>query len=110
MPEPRREFAVKRIAAYFALSLLALGTLAPGAHAGKLTAGMKEGKPAFQSMGPITFGPEGVLFVADTESAAIVAIATEDVKPAKGTPSLKVEGINQKVAALLGTTADQILI
>jgi hypothetical protein len=48
--------------------------------------------------------------VADTKAAAVVAIATGDVKPAPGAKLLKVEGINQKVAALLGTTADQILI
>ena len=74
------------------------------------TAGMVEGKLELKSVGPLAFGPDGVLFVADTKAAAIVAIATGDVKAAAGTPLLKVEGINQKIAALLGTAADQILI
>ncbi len=61
-------------------------------------------------MGPLAFGPDGILFAADTKAAAIVAIATGDTTPAHGSTALKVEGINQKVAGLLGTAADQILI
>jgi hypothetical protein len=80
------------------------------ARAEHWTDGMKEGKPAFQSMGPLAFGPEGILFVADTKAAAIVAIATEDTKPAPAAKGLKVEKINQKIAALLGTAAEELLI
>jgi hypothetical protein len=76
----------------------------------KWTAEMKEGKPELKSMGQLAFGPEGILFVADTQSAAIVAIATGDTKPAGAAKPLKVEGVNQKIAALLGTAADQLLI
>jgi hypothetical protein len=71
---------------------------------------MKEGNPALKSMGPLAFGPEGILLVADTKGAAIVAIATGDTKLAEGAKLLKVEGINTKIAGLLGTSADQILI
>lgn len=74
------------------------------------TEGMKEGAVTFKSAGPIAFGPDGILFVADTKGAAIVAIATGDTKAAQGAGSIKVEGINQKIAALLGTAPDQILI
>ena len=82
----------------------------PGLRAANWTAGMKEGKPAFATIGPLSFGPEGILFAADTKGAAIYAIATGDTSPAHGGGALKVEGINQKIAALLGTAADQILI
>ncbi len=41
---------------------------------------MTEGKVTLKSAGPITFGPDGILFIADTKSAAIVAIATGDTK------------------------------
>src|SRR5262245_13613449 len=92
------------------LALLLLVLYAQGAEAGKLTADMKEGKPPFQSMGPLAFGPEGILLVADTKGAAITAIATGDTTPASGAKLLKVDGVNQKIAALLGTTADQVLI
>src|SRR5687768_11873300 len=93
------------------LSLVVVSLLAMLAHshAADLAAGMKEGKAEFKSMGPLAFGPEGILFVADTKAAVIVAIATGDTKPAAG-KTLKVDAINQKLAALLGSSADQILI
>jgi hypothetical protein len=91
------------------LVILTIGMLANAAGNASWTADLKEGKPAFQFMGPLAFGPEGLLFVADTKAAAVTAIATGDVKAAAGTP-LKVEGIDQKIASLLGTSADQIQI
>jgi len=93
-----------------AAAMLALSLFSTVAPAEGLKDGMKEGKAAFKSMGPLAFGPEGILFVADTKSAAVVAIDTGDTKPATGSKALKVEGLNQKIAALLGTAADQILI
>ena len=87
---------------------LALGLLGVTARAN--TTGMTEGAPALKSAGPLAFGPDGVLFVADTKAATIFAIATGDTKAATGAVSLKAEAINEKIAALLGTAADQILI
>ena len=74
------------------------------------TAGMADGKLELKSIGQLAFGPEGILFVADPKAAAIVAIATGDVKAGASNQLLKVEGLNQKIAALLGTSADQLLI
>jgi hypothetical protein len=78
------------------------------------TAGFQQGKPPLQSAGQLAFGPEGILFLADSKGAAIVAISTGDTKPpsaaAAGTAPLKVERVNEKVAALLGTSPDDILI
>jgi hypothetical protein len=101
---------MKTNARYIFVPVLALGLFALNAHASKWTEGMKEGNPTFKSIGPLAFGPEGILFVADTRSAAITAIDTGDTKAASGAKALKVEGINQKIAALLGTSADEILI
>jgi hypothetical protein len=92
------------------IALLAVALVPLGAHAVDWTEGMKEGKPGFKSMGPLAFGPEGILFVADTKAAAVTAIATGDVKPAADTKPINVVGIDQKLAGMLGTTADQILI
>lgn len=94
------------------LTLAALGALllSTPAQGTGLTASLKEGKPDLKSLGPLAFGPEGILFAADTKSAAVFAIATGDTTPAKGSTALKVEGIDQKIAALLGTSPDQILI
>lgn len=81
----------------------------PSARAG-LTAGMKEGKPELKTMSQLAFGPDGVLFIADTKAAAIVAIATGDTKPAADSASVKAEAINQKIAALVGAAAEQVVI
>src|SRR5262245_46567221 len=101
---------MKTITRSVVVPLLALGLFALSAHASKWTEGMKEGKPTFKSIGPLAFGPDGILFIADTKSASITAIDTGDTKAASVGTSLKVEGINQKIAALLGTSAEEILI
>lgn len=101
---------MKRYALYLALVVCAAAMFIQNVAAARSTTGMKEGKAEFKSMGPLAFGPDGILFVSDPNAAAIVAIATGDVKPAAGSGLLKVEAINQKIAALLGASADQILI
>jgi hypothetical protein len=92
------------------LAVSAFGLVSQSADAAKWISEMKEGKPEFKAMGPLAFGPDGILFIADTRAAAITAIATGDIKSAADAKPLKVEAINQKIAALLGTSADQILI
>ena len=102
----------KVLPAICALSIIS--SLVPASQAA--AAGMKEGAVTLKSAGPITFGPDGILLVADTKSAAIVAIQTDDSTPktggtdSNGARPLKVEAINTKIAALLGTSADQIII
>ncbi|HQR32728.1 MAG TPA: hypothetical protein PLK30_08325 [Blastocatellia bacterium] len=100
---------MKRFTLFIALAVIAFGLSSLKAEA-KLTSGMLEGAAKFQSMGPLAFGPDGILFVADTKAAAIIALSTGDTKPAAAGKLLKVDAINQKIAALLGTAADQILI
>ncbi|MBS1812268.1 MAG: hypothetical protein JST84_29150 [Acidobacteria bacterium] len=100
---------MKRYLSLLLATVFVCSLLVSSAVAAKWTADMKEGKLELKSAGPLAFGPDGILFIADTKSASIVALATGDTK-ATGNASLKVEGINQKVAALLGTSADQILI
>ena len=101
---------MKKINLSFVLVLAVLGCSALHAEHTDWQAGMKEGKPEFKSMSQLAFGPDGILFVADTKAAAVVAVATGDTKPASDSKPVKVEGINQKIAGLLGTGADQILI
>ena len=57
------------------------------AAAADLTAGMKTASLELKSAGPVAFGPEGILFVADPLGAAVHAIATGDAgKVAKRKP------------------------
>jgi hypothetical protein len=73
--------------------------------------GFQEGKAELKSASQLAFGPDGILFLADNKAAAIVAVATGDTQAAAaGTKQATVEGINTKIAALLGTTPEEILI
>ena len=66
--------------------------------------------PQMSSIGPLTFGPDGVLFAADTQAATIYALELGD-KANGGAPGTQaVEAIDQKIAGLLGTDAKEIAI
>jgi len=72
--------------------------------------GLKKGTPQLKSAGPLAFGPEGLLFIGDTQGAAVFAIDTND---SAGNPSkvkINVSKINEKLAALLGTSARDVSI
>jgi hypothetical protein len=80
--------------------------VAASAHA----AAPVQGAPEWKSSGPIAFGPDGLLFLADTKGAAVFAIDLGDNKATSDAGSIKVDGINEKVAELLGTTPDKVVI
>jgi hypothetical protein len=69
---------------------------------------LKAGKPDIKSAGPLAFGPSGILFVGDTQSAAVFAIRVPRRSERPG--AVNVEGINKKIAAALGTSDRSILI
>ena len=75
-----------------------------------LSAGMKSGNPEMKSIGAITFGPEGILFAADPRGASVVAISTGDITPRKGDAPISIDEIQDVVAAVLGTSSDNIRI
>ncbi|MEZ5317574.1 MAG: hypothetical protein R2752_09260 [Vicinamibacterales bacterium] len=65
--------------------------------------------PTFQSIGPLAFSPEGVLYAADKQAAAIHALdLTAAASPAPGTKGI--DGIDQQIAAMLGTAASDLAI
>jgi len=92
------------------LSLVGIAALALPARSDDPVASLKKGNPELKSAGPLAFGPEGILFIGDTKGAAVVAVDTGD-RPAKPEAGpLKVEGIDEKIANLLGTSPQKILI
>ena len=92
-------------------SFLVAGLFASAAQADHhLTASLKSGKADLKSAGALAFGPEGILFVGDAKGAAVFALATGDTAKAKSSTGFKVQGIDRKVAAALGTTAENIII
>jgi hypothetical protein len=72
--------------------------------------GLKEGKPDIKSAGPLAFGPDGVLLVGDTKSATIFAIDTGDTKGNPAKAEYKLDGVNDKLAALLGVPAAEVKV
>ncbi len=86
--------------------LVVTAAWAPGAG----TETLRYGRAALQSAGPLAFGPDGILFAADSAGGAVFALDTEDRKANAEPGKLEVRGIDAKIAGLLGTTAEQILI
>jgi hypothetical protein len=70
----------------------------------------QSGKPELKSAGALAFGPKGVLFVGDTQGAAIFAIGVGEAPKAAIGDGFKLEGVDGKVAAALGTEAADITI
>ncbi len=94
-----------RVKAIFivAMSLLLCG--------GYQTVVAETGSIQLQSAGPLAFAPDGVVLVGDTKAATLYAIETGDTKPLPANKDeVNVKQINTKIAAALGTSADNILI
>ncbi len=72
--------------------------------------GLSLGDPAIESITELSFGPEGILFMGDSEGAAIHALDTQDNKSPETTPEYRISGFDNKVAAALGTTAENVKI
>jgi hypothetical protein len=77
----------------------------PAAAAGDFAGGSS----GLKSAGALAFGPDGVLFVGDSVGGAIAALDTADRTPAASV-KIDVQGIDEKVAAMVGVAASDILI
>lgn len=88
--------------------VLALAFLAGGCSLAAAGDALEKGRVELVSVGALEFGPDNVLFVGDSEGAAVYAI---DVGRVAGPgPSGTIEDIDGKIAALLGTTARDVFI
>jgi hypothetical protein len=96
-----REFAAKRAAS---------STPTTAKPAADLLGSLKKGSPDLKSAGALAFGPQGILFVGDTANAAVYAFDTGDRAAAASAGEFKIEGIDEKIAASLGTTPQNMLI
>ena len=91
-------------------TVLILTLLVSTGLASELTDSLKGGNVDVQSASQLAFGPEGILFIGDSLRGAVIAVATEDTKPLGRSVNIDIKGVNQKIAAMLGVGADQILI
>src|SRR5262245_53608510 len=71
---------------------------------------MKKGDPDLKSAGPLAFAPDGVLLVGDGQGGAVFAIATDDKEGKPEEIKHNVAGLDEKIAAALGSAAGDILI
>ncbi len=74
------------------------------------TDNMTAGKVDLKSAGALTFGPAGVLFVGDNVGGAVVVLDTGDRAAGAANSKINVDGVDVKIAALVGVEPDQIMI
>jgi hypothetical protein len=101
---------VFRRAALAAVAVSAVAIIAIADVPVNLTSGLKTGKPELKSAGALAFGPDGVLFVGDSLGGSVTAIDTNDRTAPKGAASINVDGLDVKIAAMVGAPADQIVV
>jgi len=70
--------------------------------------GMAIRAPAIRAVGPITFGPDGILFIADNVSARVFAVDVAD----RGEPvgHVDVEQLDSRLAAYLGCPREDVFV
>jgi hypothetical protein len=99
----RREMMI----ASMAVSLTA--TAATAAQAAGKDYGLKKGTADLKSVGPLAFGPPGILFVADPVGARIYAL---DVGAGRAAPAkpVDVDMLDTRLAAFLGAKREDIFL
>ena len=71
--------------------------------------GLEVGTPSIRSVGPLAFGPEGILFVADNAGASIIAVDAGDSD--RGEPqALNLVNFDASLASYLGCGRDDVTI
>jgi hypothetical protein len=75
-----------------------------------VAAELSAGKANLITAGRLAFGPNGILFVGDSVGGSIVALDTNDQTAPTSTAKTDVQGIDAKIAALVGVMPDQIMI
>ncbi len=73
--------------------------------------GLQVGTPEIRSVGPITFGPDGILFVADNDQAMVFAIDVADLGPdMTGSAPFDLDNVDTRLAAFLGCSRDELAV
>src|SRR2546429_7243542 len=72
--------------------------------------GLRVGTPDVRSAGPITFGPAGILFLADNVSAKVFAIDVADPDREAGPDAFDLDDVDAHVGSFLGCDAPDVVI
>ncbi len=101
---------MKKMYFLFAVACAGLLLLANTTRLKSSRYGLTAGNPEIKSISSLAFGPEGILFVGDSKSAAIFAVDTKDEAIQGQAPAMDIKNIDQKIASLLGTEVQNITI
>jgi hypothetical protein len=82
----------------------------PSIEEAALPEGFVDGALELKSAGALTFGADGILFVGDSRGGAVYGVAVDDRTPDPHTGNVEIKSIDKRLATLLGTTADQVVI
>lgn len=72
--------------------------------------GLRRGRVALRSAGPITFGPAGILFLADNAASKVFAVDVSDPGPAGGSEPFDLENVDALVGSYLGCEPGDVVI
>lgn len=94
---------MRRTISVLTLVLFALTTLAKDP-------GMKKGTPNIVSISVLEFNDEGILFIGDSKGGAIYAVDLNDDETSNNQEALNIIDLEDRLAGMLGTTVDNIMI
>lgn len=72
--------------------------------------GLRAGRADLRSAGPITFGPAGILFLADNAAARVFAVDVADPGPAGEPEPFDLENVDALVGSFLGCEPSDVVI
>ena len=72
--------------------------------------GLAMGSPDIRSVGPLAFGPEGVLFVGDNVGASIFALDVGDALMVGQPETLDLEDLDTSLASYMGCSREDVQI
>jgi hypothetical protein len=74
------------------------------------TYGMRRAPLRLRSIGVMTFGPDGILYVADSRAGAVYAIDLGETTRDTTTTGIMVKGVDSQIASLLGVSKGEIRV
>ncbi|MBL8850303.1 MAG: hypothetical protein JNG89_11490 [Planctomycetaceae bacterium] len=95
---------------HLSLSLAAALLLGAATASAADVYGLEKGTPDLKSADVLAFGPGGILFVGDTQSAAVFAIQTGDKSGTPADAKFNIDGLNVKIAEKLGGSSQDLAI
>ena len=72
--------------------------------------GLRIGSAEIGSAGPIAFGPDGILFLADNEAAKIFAVDVADPGQKSEAEPFDLENVDERVGSFLGCEAADVIV